>query len=103
MINEYETPDLQQEQRPQGMRAVARSSIMLLQQTCQRLRLKYPRSRARGLVLLSRRICQSSAGIRLPEDPLEHDLRRMNIQSVDFGFVERIGNGDLWVDGKWAK
>src|SRR5262249_20451122 len=40
MIDEHAAPDLEHKQRPQGMRVVAPSSIMLLQQTCHRLRIK---------------------------------------------------------------
>src|SRR5499426_1147169 len=40
MINEHAAPDLEHKQRPQGMRVVAHSSIMLLQQTCHSLRIK---------------------------------------------------------------
>src|SRR5262245_45638923 len=39
-INEYAAPDLEHEQRPQGMRVVERSSIKLLQQTCHRFQIK---------------------------------------------------------------
>src|SRR5882672_304037 len=40
MINKHAVPDLEHKQRPQGMRVVAHSSIMLLQQTCHGLRIK---------------------------------------------------------------
>src|SRR5215510_12810219 len=40
MINEHAAPDLEHKQRPKGMRVVSHSSIMLLQQTCHRLRIK---------------------------------------------------------------
>src|SRR5262245_40289823 len=40
MIDEHAAPDLEHKQRPQEMRVVAHSSIMLLQQTCHRLRIK---------------------------------------------------------------
>src|SRR5262245_61004646 len=40
MINKHAAPDLEHEQRPQGMRMVANSSIMLLQQTCHSFRVE---------------------------------------------------------------
>src|SRR5215510_11866052 len=73
MINEHAAPELEHKQRPQGMRVVAHSSIMLLQQTCHRLRIKVA----------------ELAGARAGEKVMRH-LLHLSIEPVLDRYVEAL-------------